>query len=269
MLALYLVVLCLPLAMTVVLSFQTYSHSAGMGEGFTVSNYLRVVTDEYYIEIFVRTLRISVITTVVCLLIGVPEAYIVSRMRSPWKSIFLIVLLAPLLISVVVRTFGWSVVLGPSGPFNQLLRAFDIPTLRLLYREPAVVIALVHVLLPFMIIPVWASLQKLDPMVESAGLSLGASKSTVLRRIVFPQIIPGILSGSLIVFGLAASSFAIPGLLGGRRVKTVATVVYDEYLTQLNWPLGAAIAFVLLATNLAIMLAYNAMLEREQRRSIG
>ena len=133
----------------------------------------------------------------------------------------------------------------------------------------AIVIALVHVMLPFMVIPVWTSLQKLDPSVESASLSLGASHFTTLRRVVFPQVLPGILSGSLIVFGLAASSFAIPGLLGGRRVKMVATLIYDEYLHELNWPLGAAIAFVLLAANLVIMLGWNRMVEGRYKKTLG
>ena len=113
------------------------------------------------------------------------------------------------------------------------------------------------------------SLQKLDPSVESASLTLGASHFTTLRRVVFPQVLPGILSGSLIVFGLAASSFAIPGLLGGRRFKMVATLIYDEYLHELNWPLGAAIAFVLLAANLVIMLGWNRMVEGRYKKTLG
>ncbi|KAG1251268.1 hypothetical protein G6F68_012360 [Rhizopus microsporus] len=106
-----------------------------------------------------------------------------------------------------------------------------------------------------MVIPIWTSLQKLDPTVEHAALSLNASRFQTLTRIVLPQAMPGILSGSLIVFGLSASSFAIPALLGGRRLKMVATVVYDEFLTELNWPLGAAIAIVLLVVNVIIMMA--------------
>ena len=133
----------------------------------------------------------------------------------------------------------------------------------------AVVVALVHVMLPFMVIPVWTSLQKLDPMVENAALSLGASQWTVMRRVVLPQVTPGLLSGSLIVFALSASALAIPGLLGGRRLKMVATLIYDEYLHELNWPLGAAIALVLLVINLAVMLSYNAVLEGAYKKRMG
>ena len=139
----------------------------------------------------------------------------------------------------------------------------------LYFEASAVVIALVHVMLPFMVIPVWTSLQKLDPGVENAALSLQATPFTTLRRIVLPQVLPGILSGSLIVFGLAASSFAIPGLLGGRRLKMVATVVYDEYLHELNWPLGAAIALTLLVANLVVMLSYNRLVEGRYKKALG
>jgi putative spermidine/putrescine transport system permease protein len=212
---------------------------------------------------------VSGLVTLVCVLVGAPEAYVLSRMGSPWRAIFLLVVLAPLLVSVVVRAFGWSMLLGREGLVNQLLQLLGIGATKLLYTDFAIVVALVHVMLPFMVIPVWTSLQKLDPAVTQAALSLQASPSTALRRIVLPQVMPGVLSGSLIVFGLSASAFAIPGLLGGRRLKMVATVVYDEYLHELNWPLGAAIAVTLLVTNLVVMLSYNRIVEGRYRRAMG
>jgi putative spermidine/putrescine transport system permease protein len=181
----------------------------------------------------------------------------------------LLVVLAPLLVSVVVRAFGWSMLLGPNGVVNQFFAFAGMGSVKILYTEWAVIIALVHVMLPFMIIPIWTSLQKLDPGVEHAALSLSASPFTTVRRIVLPQVMPGILSGCLIVFGLCASAFAIPGLLGGRRLKMVATVVYDEYLHELNWPLGATLALILLLANLVVMLSYNRVLEGRYKKSMG
>ncbi|EPX99263.1 MULTISPECIES: ABC transporter permease [Ralstonia] len=269
-LALFTVMLLVPLALSAVLSFNAFDADKGPIAGtFTFAHYLHVVQDPYYYEIFWRTLRISALVTVVCILVGAPEAYILSRMGKPWRSIFLLVILAPLLISVVVRAFGWSMLLGPEGLINSVFKAIGIGPIKLLYNETAIVIALVHVMLPFMVIPVWTSLQKLDPWVENAALSLSASHFTTLRRVVLPQVMPGILSGSLIVFGLSASSFAIPGLLGGRRVKMVATLIYDEYLNELNWPLGAAIALILLAANLVIMLGWNRMIESRYKKTLG
>ena len=258
-----------PLALTLILSLHVYDHATGVQDAWTVGQYLTVLTDPYYYEIFLRTFRLSALTTLICIVVGAPEAYVLSRMRSPWRSVFLLVVLAPLLVSVVVRAFGWSMLLGPTGLVNEATQALGLGRIRLLYTETAVVVALVHIMVPFMVIPVWTSLQKLDPATEQAALSLGASHATVLRRVVLPQILPGLLSGSLIVFGLAASSFAIPGLLGGRRLKMVATVVYDEYLNSLNWPLGAAIAVILLVANLAIMLGYNRIVEGRYRKTLG
>ena len=268
-LALFSLMVLLPLVLTALLSFQVYDAERGAQGGFTLAAYAHVLGDSYYYEIFFRTGWIAALTTLICVLVGAPEAYILSRMASPWRSIFLLVILAPLLVSVVVRAFGWSLLLGPNGIVNQVFEWLGIGRVRMLYTPTAVVVALVHVMLPFMVIPVWTSLQKLDPMVENAALSLNASQFTVMRRIVLPQITPGVLSGSLIVFGLSASALAIPGLLGGRRLKMVATVIYDEYLHELNWPLGAAIALALLAINLAVMLSYNAVLESAYKKRMG
>ena len=269
-LLLFAALLVVPLVLTAVLSFNVYDPVTGPKAGeFTLEHYALIFTDSYYYGIFWRTFWISGLVALICVAIGTPEAYVLSRMRNPWRSILLLVVLAPLLVSVVVRAFGWSMLLGPEGLVNGLLGLVGIGPIKMLYTETAVVIALVHVMLPFMVIPVWTSLQKLDPGVENAALSLKASPFTTLRRIVLPQVMPGILSGSLIVFGLSASSFAIPGLLGGRRLKMVATVVYDEYLHELNWPLGAAVALVLLVANLVVMLSYNRLVEGRYKKSLG
>jgi len=269
-LLLFTVLLVVPLGLTAVLSFNVYDPATGPKSGeFTLAHYALVFSDSYYLGIFWRTFWVSALVTLICVLIGAPEAYVLSRMRNPWRSALLLVVLAPLLVSVVVRAFGWSMLLGPEGAVNALLQFVGIGPVKILYTNAAVVIALVHVMLPFMVIPVWTSLQKLDPGVENAALSLNATPFITLRRIVLPQVMPGILSGSLIVFGLAASSFAIPGLLGGRRLKMVATIVYDEYLSELNWPLGAAVALVLLVANLAVMLSYNRLVEGRYKKALG
>ncbi|RZI64401.1 MAG: ABC transporter permease, partial [Pseudomonas sp.] len=255
-LALFFGLLVLPLLLTLVLSFNVFDYEVGVKGGeWTLAQYTNLLTDSYFYEIFLRTFWISALVTLLCVVIGVPEAYILSRMGTPWRSIFLILILTPLLISVVVRAFGWSLLLGADGLINQAIQALGGRPIKMLYTPFAVILALVHVMLPFMIIPVWTSLQKLDASAEQAALSLGATQAQVMRMVVLPQVMPGVLSGTLIVFGLSASSFAIPGLLGGRRLKMVATVVYDQYLSELNWPMGAAIAVALLLINLLVMLS--------------
>ncbi|MFM2406044.1 MAG: hypothetical protein RL223_3924 [Pseudomonadota bacterium] len=269
-LALFALMLLVPLGLTALLSFNAFDAATGAQPGtFTLDHYLQIARDDYYHGIFWRTFWISALVALICAVVGTAEAIVLSRMSQPWRSVLLLVVLAPLLVSVVVRAFGWSMLLGPEGVLNTVLQAIGIGRVRLLYTEWAVVIALVHVMLPFMVIPVWTALQKLDPQVENAALSLGASPFTVLRRVVLPQVTPGVLSGSLIVFGLSASSFAIPGLLGGRRLKMVATIVYDEYLHELNWPLGAAVALVLLVANLGVLVSLNRLVEARTRRALG
>jgi putative spermidine/putrescine transport system permease protein len=269
-LALFIGLLLLPLALTLILSFNVFDYEVGVkSDAYTLANYVAVLTDSYFYEIFLRTFWISALVTLLCVVIGVPEAYILSRMGTPWRSIFLILILTPLLISVVVRAFGWSLLLGADGLINQGIQAMGGQPVKMLYTPFAVIIALVHVMLPFMIIPVWTSLQKLDPAAEHAALSLGASQAKVMRLVVLPQVMPGVLSGTLIVFGLSASSFAIPGLLGGRRLKMVATVVYDQYLSELNWPMGATIAVALLLVNLLVMLSWNRMVEGRYKKTLG
>jgi putative spermidine/putrescine transport system permease protein len=268
-LLLFATLVLVPLAMTFALTFYRFDPASGPIAGFDFHNYVEVLGSAYFHTIFLRTFGIALLTTVLCVAIGTPEAYVLSRMRDPWRSIFLLVILAPLLVSVVVRAFGWSMLLNTNGLVNQAFALFGLGPYKLEYTTFAIVIALMHVMLPFMVIPVWTALQRLDPQTENAALSLMASPATTLRRIVLPQLVPGILSGSLMVFGLSSSAFAIPGLLGGRRLKVAATAVYDQFLSSMNWPLGATIAVLLLIANLVVMLTYYRVLERRYARSMG
>jgi putative spermidine/putrescine transport system permease protein len=263
-LLLYAVLLLAPLIGTALLSLHSFSLYKGIEDVYNLANYRDIFTDPYFYEIFGRTFRIALFVTLLSALIGAPEAYILNRMRSPWRGIFLLVALGPLLISVVSRTLGWALLFGSTGVVNQGLMALGVirEPLQFMYTETGVVIALTHVLVPFMMISVWASLQSLDPQIEHAAISLGAAPLTVLRRIVLPQALPGILSGGIITFALSASAFATPAIIGGRRLKVAATLAYDEFLNTLNWPLGAAIAVLLLVANILIIVGCNRLIEK-------
>ncbi|CAH2598616.1 ABC transporter permease [Rhodovastum atsumiense] len=263
-LLLYGVMLATPLAMTALLSFNSYSDTEGVLLTWGLHNYTEVLSDGYFHTIFLRTLRIALATTVICTLIGVPEAWIISRLSPRWRGLCLLVVLGPLLISVVVRTLGWTILMGRNGLINQGLQALHLSgtPVELLFTETGIIIALVHVMVPFMVLAVWTALQGVDPAGENAAISLGASDAVVFFRIVLPQVMQGVLSGSLIVFSLSASAFATPALIGGRRLKVAATAIYDEFLATLNWPLGAAIACLLVASVMAIMLLWNRIVER-------
>lgn len=263
-LILYATFLIAPLTSVLLISFNNFEFYGGIQSSFTLKNYIEILTDSYYYEVFARTFGVALLVTLACVIFGTSEAYILSRMRNPWKGIFLMVILGPLLISVVVRTLGWALLFGSTGLISQALQALGLASgpVSLMYTNLGVGIALTHVMVPFMVISVWASLQRINPSTEAAALSLGASQFTVIRRVIVPQVMPGILSGAIMVFAMSASAFATPAIVGGRRLKTVATAAYDEFLNTLNWPLGSALAVLLLIATVVVLISTNRLIEK-------
>lgn len=264
-LILFLGLLVVPLVLTAMLSFNVFDAVKGPQPEYTLSNYLEILSDSYYYELFLRTAAMSLGVTAICVILGVPETLILSRMKPGWQGLFFVVILGPLLVSVVIRTLGWSILLGREGFLNEALVSLGITErpLQLMFTMTGVIIVLTHVLLPFMVIAVWSTLQKLDAQMGHAARSLGAGPVTTFRRISLPQLLPGILSGSIIVFTLSASAFATPSLIGGRGVKVVTTAIYDEFLSSLNWPLGAAVAVLLLLGIVLVVVGSNRLIERK------
>ena len=264
-LLLFLALLVVPIALTGILSFNVFDAMFGTQNGYTFASYLEVLSDSFYYELFARTALMSLGVTAVCIAIGVPETLILSRMRPAWQGGFFVVILGPLLISVVVRTLGWSLLLGREGFINSALMALGVidKPLQLMFSMTGVVIALTHVMMPFMVISVWSTLQKVDGQLAHAARSLGAGPVTTFRRVVLPQLMPGILSGGIIVFTLSASAFATPAMIGGRGVKVVTTAIYDEFLSTMNWPLGASIAVLLLIAIVFVVIGSNRLIERK------
>jgi putative spermidine/putrescine transport system permease protein len=257
-------IVVIPLVMTVMLSFHDWGQYKGIEPVFILKNW-REIDDPYYAEMFWRTFRVAAFATLITAVFGVPEAYILSRMGRPWKGLFLLLILGPLLISVVARTLGWALLFGGNnGLANKLLMSLGLiaSPVRFMFTETGMVIALAHAMMPFMVLAVWTALQRLDPQIENAAVSLGAGALTVVHRIILPQIMPGVLSGAVIVFSLSASAFATPAIIGGRRLKVAATLAYDEFLNTLNWPLGAAVAVLLLVALVLIVVGSNTLIER-------
>lgn len=263
-LTLYATFLIAPIASVFLISFFNFEFYGGIQVSFTLKNYIEILTDSYFYEVFARTFGVALLVTIACVILGTAEAYVLSRMRNPWKGLFLMVVLGPLLISVVVRTLGWALLFGSTGLISKALQALGLASapVTLMYTNLGVGIALTHVMVPFMVISVWASLQKINPSTEAAALSLGASQFTVIRRVIVPQAMPGILSGAIMVFAMSASAFATPAIVGGRRLKTVATAAYDEFLNTLNWPLGSALAVLLLIATIIVLISTNRLIER-------
>jgi putative spermidine/putrescine transport system permease protein len=262
-LAVFVVLFLAPLANLFALSLFRFDRTVGVVGGLTVDNYARFLGDPFYLGILGRTLRISVLATLTSLLLGYPLAYHMQRSRPRVRAYLALLVLAPLLVSVVVRSFGWLVILGPNGLVNALLVASGIvrDPLRLLYTEGAIVVGLTHVFLSFMVLSIAAALGRIDPALLRAAQNLGATERQTFFRVVLPLSLPGVAAGSLIVFTLSSSAFITPALLGGPRVKVMSYLSYQQTLLLSDWPFGAAIAFVLLGLVAGAVLIYLRVLE--------
>jgi putative spermidine/putrescine transport system permease protein len=229
-----------------------------------LTHYASFLRDPFYLGVLGRTLRLAAITTILAALVGYPVAYAMTKASPRQRASLLLIILAPLLVSVVVRTFGWLVLLGPNGAVNSLLLGLDLirEPLRLLYSETAIVLGLLHVLLPFAILPIFASLRNIDPDLHRAAQNLGAGPAYAFWRVTLPLSLPGIAAGSMIVFALSSSAFVTPAVLGGARLKVMSTLVYQQIMQLADWPRGAAIALILMGISVSTVLAYLRGLER-------
>jgi putative spermidine/putrescine transport system permease protein len=263
-LAVFLGLYLLPLANLFVLSFFGFDRVTGTLGGATLVNYTKVLGDPFYLEVLWRTMRLGLLTTATALVLGYPVAYVLARARGRRRAYLMLGILAPLLVSVVVRTFGWLVILGPNGLVNSTLMTLGLVSepVRLLYTETAIVLGLTHVFLSFMVLSIAASLDRIDPVLLRAAQNLGANDRQAFLRIILPLSLPGVAAGCLIVFTLATSAFITPALLGGPRVKVMSFLAYQQSLLLSDWPAGGAIAFVLLAITGAAVLVYVRCLER-------
>ena len=255
-----------PLITLFVISFRVYEPGQGIQDAWTVGHYLAFVTDAYHLDILLRTLRLGVEVTIWSLVLGFPMAYGLSRLRGTARALLYFVVLLPLLTSAVVRTFGWMIVLSNNGFINRTLMDLGLidGPIRFMYGMSGIVVALTQVLLPFMVLSLDAALLNIDPRVYEAARNLGASRLRVFLQITLPLSVPGILSGSVLVFTLAVSAFVTPSLIGGPRVPVMATLIYQQGMSLLNWPFGGAIAFVMLATVVVLFLVALRLARQER-----
>lgn len=238
-----------PMSAIVASAFSTgYGHEAG----FSLANYAGIVTDDFYWEVLLRTVRVSAMTTVAALIVSYPAALFLYFSESRWKHLFLVAAISPLFVSVIVRTYGWIVILSPNGALNAVLPG-GLP-FRVLQTEAAIVIGLMHIYVPFMLLSLNASLTKIDKRLISAAASLGASSFRAFLDVVVPLSIPGIIAGTTIVFTIAMTAFSTPILLGGSRSKTMPYLIYQQVMLTSNWHMGSALALLLLFTTLVCVL---------------
>lgn len=248
----------LPLGILVALTFHAFM-DAQITDIFTTDNYVRIFTEAVYAKIFFRSFVIASVVTAVTLSIGYPVAHFIARKTYQHRDLLFMALIIPFWTSVVIRTYAWKILLGNSGLVNYLLRESGLTEqpIQFLYSTPAVIIGLVHVFLPFMIMPLYASLEKLDSTFEEAAMDLGASRTRTFLRVTLPLTLPGVAMGCLLVFVLSLGSFLTPDLLGGTNSLMISNVIQDQFLQSGNWPLGGAMSVVLLVISIGFILVYN------------
>ena len=246
--AVNLLVFLWPMLNLAALSFRDALPGGGIGQVLSLGTWKDLLTDGYYWSLLLNSVVVSLIITFAALLCGYPIALFVHRASPRWRNLLMVACIAPLLVSAVVRTYGWLVLLGDRGLLPSLLRGLGwARPPRLVFNEVGVVVALTEILMPYMILSLLAGFGRLNPVLEEAAASLGARPFTVFRRIVLPLSVPGILLGCLLAFVLAVSSFITPSLLGGGRVPLLATEIYDQAIVSLNWPVAAALSVIVLA----------------------
>lgn len=224
----------------------------------TLRNYTILVESPVYFRIILTTLEVSFLTTVFALLLGYPVAFAMANWPR-WAGTILLFVMLPLLTSILVRSFGWMVILGRSGIVNNLLIEMNIvgEPLKLIYNRTGTIIGMTHVLLPFMIMPIYAVMRTIDPALVKAGKSLGAGNWSVFRTIYLPLTAPGVLSGVLLVFIMAVGFFVTPALLGGPSDMLIATLIHSEVQEILNWGRASSLAMMLLLVILLVLVVYQ------------
>ena len=248
-----LIFLVLPFANVALLSVYLHSPTKIAVAEFTGANYAKLL-ELYYANLFLRTLRLSLIVTGVCVILGYPLAYLLARSTSRIMTLGLFLLIVPLMVSTVIRVFGWVVILGSEGLVNQALRLLGAGEgVRLLYTEGAVILGLTQQSMPFMVLPMMAAIERIPPSLEEAAENLGASWGQMFARIILPLSMPGLVSGALLVFSVSMSAFITPALMGGRRVRMVGQQIYEEVLTAYDWPGAASLTIILTVLMLGLV----------------
>lgn len=250
-----------PLVQLFIISLREPSQTELYGQAWTLANYAQIVEDDFLLRIIWRTIWTSFTVLFLALVIGYPVAYRIARMPPRRRSLVLLALLFPLMVSNVVRAYGWVAILGRRGVANtwlQQLGLIDFP-LALLFTPEAVIMGLLTILLPYMVISITNALASLDPRYEEAAASLGAGPVRTFIHVTFPLSAPGVASGLLLVFLLTLSAYVTITLLGGPRSKLLVSLVYDS-VVSFSWPQAAALAFTLLALALATSALIMALL---------
>ncbi len=247
----------IPNVMIIGTSFLTRDEANLIEMTFTFDNYLRLL-DPLYAKVLVHSFYMAIVATIICLIIGYPFAYIVAKMPEKWRPIMLFLVIVPFWNNSLIRTYGLKIVLGTQGILNKALIGIGIidTPMRLMYTESAVMIGLVYILLPFMILPLYSAIEKLDDTYIEAARDLGANKIQTLTKVILPLTMPGIIGGCLLVLLPALGMFYISDLLGGAKNLLIGNVIKSQVLNARDWPFGAATSIALTIAMAIMLYAY-------------
>ena len=239
-------------------SFHQYVPGKGITDTLTWGYYTKFLSDIYYIGILIKTILLGIGVTLATLLLGYPVAYFIARTNSERKGFYFALIIFPLFLNIVVRSFAWIVILANRGLVNDLLIKLGLlaTPVKMLYNYFGVMVGMTHVFLPFMVLAVATAIRNVDRSCEEAAMSLGANRARTFWSVTLPLSMPGVLGGSLLVFLLSITAFVTPRLLGGVTVKVISNLIYQQFMFTGNWPFGAAIGFILLAFTLIIIVGY-------------
>lgn len=259
----------LPLSAMVYFSFLSDTPIGGREAVWTLSNYSEFFDKAFYRTLMWRSFRLGAEVTLLCFLFGFPCAYVLAKLiKGRWREALFLLVILPFWSNALVRIFSWTMVLRGNGVLERTIQAVypDFGSLNLMFTYPAILIGLVHSYLPYMILTCYISIQAIDDELIDAARSMGAKRLTVLRRIVLPLALPGILAGAILTFVPVIGSFMEPRLLGGRNGTFIGTVIEDQFTAVFNWPLGAALSFIMLGFVLLIFLLSAPMIRRTVSR---
>lgn len=254
----------LPLGIVLLYSLLGQGGNAGVNWQFTLGNYQQLLTP-VYLGIFWRSLGLALLTTVICVLVGYPLAFFIVRQSATWRSLLLLLVIIPFWTNFLVRTYAWIILLRQQGVINTVLesvRLVDAP-LPLLFTPLAVTIGLVYGYLPFMVLPLYSTLERFDFTLVEAAQDLGANDLRTFSRVVLPLTSRGIVAGCLLVFIPSVGAFITPDILGGAKTVMVGNLIQNQFLKALNWPLGSALSMALMALILIPVLAYFRVSEQQ------
>ena len=252
-----LVFFLMPLLVVLAVSFASRGTYGGIEWTLTVSNYTSIL-DPLYLHIFWRSLWIAVASSAICLVIGFPLAYAIAGAPKRWQGALLLLVIIPFWTNFLVRTYAWMFILRTEGLLNTALISaglIDQP-LNLLYTDGAVLLGLVYGYLPFMVLPLYAALERLDPALIEAAWDLYASPVRIFTRIILPLSKPGIIAGCLLVFIPSLGAYVTPDLLGGARTLMIGNLIQHQYLVVRDWPFGSALSFILMVGVLLAVMSY-------------